>query len=54
MHKVVAVGSRSVDSAQKFIDEKAGGDKTIKAFGSYDAVFADPVSSFLLGFIGSD
>lgn len=47
VHKVVAVGSRSVVSAQKFIDEKAGGDKSIKALGSYAAVFADPVGSFL-------
>lgn len=42
-HKVVAVGSRSVASAQQFIDEKAGGDRSIKAYGSYDEVFADSV-----------
>ncbi|KAG2366944.1 NAD(P)-binding protein [Suillus spraguei] len=41
-HKVTAVGSRSVQSAQKFITEYAKGDKSIKAYGSYAGVFADP------------
>lgn len=44
VHKVVAIGSRSVESAQKFIDDKANGDKSIKAYGSYDEVFTDTVS----------
>ncbi|KAL1710754.1 hypothetical protein EV121DRAFT_285181 [Schizophyllum commune] len=41
-HKIVAVGSRSVPKAQEFIDAKINGDKSIKAYGSYDEVFADP------------
>ncbi|KAJ4474599.1 hypothetical protein C8J55DRAFT_433003 [Lentinula edodes] len=40
-HKIVAVGSRSVDKAQQFIDTSLGGDKTIKAFGSYAEVYND-------------
>lgn len=40
-HKLVAVGSRSVAKAQDFISSEAGGDETIKAYGSYDQVFAD-------------
>ncbi|TFY73203.1 hypothetical protein EWM64_g10810 [Hericium alpestre] len=42
VHKVVAVGSRSAESAQKFIDTHASGDKTAKAYGSYAEVYADP------------
>ncbi|KAH8104136.1 NAD(P)-binding protein [Cristinia sonorae] len=42
VHKVASVGSRSVQSAQTFIDKYAAGDKNIKAFGSYAEVFADP------------
>jgi len=42
VHKVAAVGSRSVESAQKFINEVADGDKSIKAHGSYADVFSDP------------
>ncbi|KAG1746727.1 uncharacterized protein EDB91DRAFT_110847 [Suillus paluster] len=42
-HEVTAVGSRSVQSAQKFITEFAKGDQSeIKAYGSYAGVFADP------------
>lgn len=41
-HKVTAVGSRSVQSAENFIAEYAKGDKSIKAYGSYAGVFADP------------
>ena len=44
MHRVVAVGSRSVESAQKFVDEKcssAPNKSAIKAYGSYEEVFAD-------------
>ena len=44
MHKVAAVGSRSVDSAQNFINTVAEGDKSIKAYGSYEQVYADKVS----------
>lgn len=44
VHKVAAVGSRSVFKAQEFIDEYAGGNKAIKAYGTYDEVYADKVS----------
>ncbi|KAI0793890.1 NAD(P)-binding protein [Fomes fomentarius] len=39
-HKVAAVGSRSAESAQKFIDTYIN-DKSVKAYGSYAEVFAD-------------
>ncbi|KAG5221250.1 NAD(P)-binding protein [Salix suchowensis] len=39
--KVAAVGSRTVDKAKEFIATVAGGDKTIKAYGSYAEVYAD-------------
>lgn len=42
MHKVVAVGSRSVEKAQEFIGREVK-DDTAKAYGSYDEVFADKV-----------
>ncbi|KIY53279.1 NAD(P)-binding protein [Fistulina hepatica ATCC 64428] len=41
-HAVTAVGSRSVANAREFIRECAGGDPSIKAYGSYDEVFNDP------------
>ncbi|KAG5639087.1 hypothetical protein H0H81_007031 [Sphagnurus paluster] len=41
VHRVAAVGSRSVEKAQEFIDSEAGGDKSIKAYGSYAEVYAD-------------
>ncbi|KAI0792138.1 NAD(P)-binding protein [Abortiporus biennis] len=41
VHKVAAVGSRTVDKAKEFIDTHANGDPTIKALGSYAEVFAD-------------
>ncbi|KAF8661381.1 hypothetical protein AX16_001474 [Volvariella volvacea WC 439] len=41
VHKVSAVGSRSVEKAQEFIDNVAGGDRSIKAYGTYDEVYAD-------------
>ena len=43
VHKVAAVGSRSVDSASSFIKTYAAGDSGIKPYGSYDEVYADPV-----------
>lgn len=46
-HKIVAVGSRSTESAQKFIDAFIQGDKSVKAYGSYAEVFADKVSAAL-------
>ncbi|KAK7031406.1 NAD(P)-binding protein [Favolaschia claudopus] len=42
VHKVVAVGSRKVETAQEFIKTNAGGDSSIKAYGTYDEVYADP------------
>ncbi|EIN06157.1 NAD(P)-binding protein [Punctularia strigosozonata HHB-11173 SS5] len=42
VHKVAAVGSRSVESAQKFIQELIAGDSTVKAYGSYAEVYNDP------------
>ncbi|KAJ8694783.1 hypothetical protein PTI98_007433 [Pleurotus ostreatus] len=41
VHKVAAVGSRTVDKAKEFIATVAGGDETIKAYGSYAEVYAD-------------
>ncbi|TFK74945.1 NAD(P)-binding protein [Pluteus cervinus] len=41
VHKITAVGSRSVEKAQEFIDTVAGGDKSIKPYGSYHDVYAD-------------
>ncbi|TFK26237.1 NAD(P)-binding protein [Coprinopsis marcescibilis] len=40
-HKVVAVGSRTVESAQAFIDRLIPENDEVKAYGSYDGVFAD-------------
>ncbi|KDQ61766.1 hypothetical protein JAAARDRAFT_66830 [Jaapia argillacea MUCL 33604] len=42
VHKVVAIGSRSVEKAQEFIDTYAAGDKSIKAYGTYEGVYSDP------------
>ncbi|KAJ8494332.1 hypothetical protein ONZ51_g2414 [Trametes cubensis] len=41
-HKIVAVGSRSVESAQKFISEYAPNEEGIKAYSTYAEVYADP------------
>lgn len=45
VHKVAAVGSRKIESAQDFINNVAGGDRSIKAYGSYEEVYVDKVSS---------
>jgi hypothetical protein len=50
VHKVVAVGSRSIEKAQKFINDFAGGDPSIKAYGSYDEVYADKVCRSIVTF----
>ncbi|KAK9233778.1 hypothetical protein V1525DRAFT_415385 [Lipomyces kononenkoae] len=42
VHKVVAVASRSVQKAEKFITEFGNGVQGIKAYGSYADLFADP------------
>lgn len=44
VHKVAAIGSRTVEKAQEFIDRIANGDQGIKAYGSYEEVYADGVS----------
>ncbi|KAK7056294.1 hypothetical protein VNI00_002847 [Paramarasmius palmivorus] len=41
VHKVTAVGSRSVEKAREFIDRILGGDSSIKPYGSYGEVYAD-------------
>ncbi|KIK71173.1 hypothetical protein GYMLUDRAFT_33310 [Collybiopsis luxurians FD-317 M1] len=41
VHKIVAVGSRTVEKAQGFIEASLGGDKSIKAYGSYEEVYKD-------------
>ncbi|KAF8889338.1 NAD(P)-binding protein [Infundibulicybe gibba] len=41
VHKVAAVGSRSVDKATEFITNIAGGDTSIRAYGTYAEVYAD-------------
>lgn len=41
VHKVVAVGSRSLAKAQEFVKDVAGGDTSVKAYGNYDEVYAD-------------
>ncbi|KDQ61767.1 hypothetical protein JAAARDRAFT_190493 [Jaapia argillacea MUCL 33604] len=42
VHKVVAIGSRTVEKAQEFIDKYAAGDKSIKPYGTYEGVYSDP------------
>ncbi|THG99148.1 hypothetical protein EW026_g3155 [Hermanssonia centrifuga] len=42
VHEVIAVGSRSVESANKFIQEHAPGNPNIRAYGTYNEVYADP------------
>lgn len=44
VHKVAAVGSRTVEKAQDFIDKCAQGDKSIKAYGTYEEVYANKVN----------
>ncbi|EKM49976.1 uncharacterized protein PHACADRAFT_264441 [Phanerochaete carnosa HHB-10118-sp] len=41
-HVVAAVGSRNVESAKKFIEVYAKDDSSIKAYGTYEEVCADP------------
>ena len=43
VHTVTAVGSREAVKAQEFIDKFARGDKSIKAYGTYQEVYADTV-----------
>lgn len=41
VHKVTAVGSRSLATADDFVRKYANGDKSIKTYGSYAEVYAD-------------
>ncbi|KAJ6504897.1 NAD(P)-binding protein [Mycena vitilis] len=41
VHKVAAVGSRKLETAQEFINTNAGGDSSIKAYATYEEVYAD-------------
>ncbi|KAF8817481.1 NAD(P)-binding protein [Phlegmacium glaucopus] len=41
LHKIAAVGSRTVEKAKDFIDRCAQGDQSIKAYGTYEEVYAD-------------
>ncbi|KAK2463652.1 hypothetical protein APHAL10511_004403 [Amanita phalloides] len=41
VHRLVAVGSRNVQKAREFINAHAGGDPSIKAYGTYEGVYAD-------------
>ncbi len=50
VHKVAAVGSRTVAKAKEFIATVAGGDETIKAYGSYAEVYADNVQKSCISF----
>lgn len=43
VHKVTAIGSRNMAKAQEFIDKFARGDKSIKAYGTYQEVYGDKV-----------
>jgi len=51
VHKVAAVGSRDITKAQEFIDTYGGGDKSTKAYGTYEEVYADKVFTFAGGVI---
>lgn len=44
VHKIVAVGSRSVEKAKEFIDREIK-DDSVKPYGSYDELFADKVGN---------
>ncbi|KAH8832253.1 hypothetical protein DL96DRAFT_647108 [Flagelloscypha sp. PMI_526] len=45
LHKVIAVGSRDIPTAQKFIDAICSGDKTIKAYGTTKKCTMTPPST---------
>lgn len=48
VHKVAAVGSRAVKSAEAFIAKNAPNEKDVNAYGTYAEVYADKVPSPLL------
>jgi hypothetical protein len=41
---VEAVGSRTIEKALDFIEKHAQGDRSIKAYGTYEEVYADKVN----------
>ena len=43
IHRVTAIGSRNAVKAQEFIGKFAHGDTSIKAYGTYEEVYADMV-----------
>ena len=43
VHKVIAIGSRNATKAQEFVGKFARGDKSIKAYETYEEVYADKV-----------
>ncbi|KAI0305894.1 NAD(P)-binding protein [Multifurca ochricompacta] len=42
VHKVTAVGSRSIDSASSFVDKLINADGSVKIYGNYAEVYNDP------------
>lgn len=47
LHRVVAVGSRNIQKARNFVNNYASGTPSVKAYGSYEEVYADDVSELL-------
>ena len=43
VHKVTAVGSRDLARVHDFIDKFARSDEAVKAYGTYEQVYADKV-----------
>lgn len=44
VHQVVAIGSRDLTKAEAFVDETGADRAIVKAYGTYEEVYADPVS----------
>ena len=42
-HKVIAVGSRDLIKAKKFVEETTRGQHGLKSYGTYEDVYADKV-----------
>ncbi len=47
LHRVVAVGSRNIQKARDFVNNYADSTPSVKAYGSYEEVYADDVSGLL-------
>ena len=41
---MTAVASRNVETAQSFVNKELKSDSSVKTYGTYDDLFADPVS----------